>query len=442
MPDSWLVPSLAAWFLLKAVVARYEQSQRRVEQQRQMVQLAQRLHRGLSNLPVELMSEIFCFATIPSWPYDWEDTVPSIWNRGGDTQPFNLLRVCRRWRQIALTTPELWATFNPRFPQFAAVTDVLRVSEEWLRRACKHPLSVNLQGFRCGLLVYDPIIQLIHRHAPRIRALRLCDVGTEDLEALNRHGTVEFSSLERLDLGGEFFTGRLEIFGRTPLLREVQLDSYICLDQVDLPWAQIASFTSQGVTGEETLAMLAKTNAGTRCSLRPTIHDARRDETGPLTHQSIQHLTLIEGSWELDNLEDDEDPADFEWPTHGHILQFLTMPKLQSLELIGPTLPHSAILWEFFERSHAPLRKLSLQHEDGGCVDLPSMEPFVLLNELEELEMSKPSRSFLERFSQMFSSSARILPRLQTVIVDCGCGAVRTRRTPSGRCRGLRPNSL
>nr|GAT53102.1 predicted protein [Mycena chlorophos] len=429
MPNSWLVPSssLAAWVLLKAVVARYEQSQRRVEQQRQMVQLAQRLetlhhrHRGLSNLPVELMSEIFCFATIPSWPYDWDDTVPpSSRHSGRGTQPFNLLRVCRRWRQIALTTPELWATFNPRFPRHHPMVEILRISEEWLLRARNYPLSVNMEGFGRELLRCDPIIDLLHRHAPRVRSLKYWDLDSDDFEALNWHGNMDLARLEQLELGGDYYTGPLKVFGNAPRLREVliQVNDEISLDQVNLPWAQIVDFTLHGATGQDTLTTLAMAAAVTRCNLRPTIHDPERDEIiAPLTHHSIQHLTLLEASWELENLEYDEDPNDFVWPTH--LLDFLTMPALQTLEIIGHGVPSAGILWDFFERSQAPLRKLILRHEEAKCIDLTSMEPFVLLNELAELEISWPSRSFLELFSQMFASSAKILPRLQTIVVDC-----------------------
>ncbi|KAF7322296.1 F-box domain-containing protein [Mycena chlorophos] len=56
-------------------------------------------------LPNEVVSDIF-LQYIPPYP----ERPPLL----GDASPTNLLQICRRWREIALSTPALWRAFQPR----------------------------------------------------------------------------------------------------------------------------------------------------------------------------------------------------------------------------------------------------------------------------------------------------------------------------------------
>ncbi|KAJ7707329.1 hypothetical protein B0H17DRAFT_1000412, partial [Mycena rosella] len=52
----------------------------------------------LRRLPSEILSEIFL------WCLEDETWLPHIWR----VQPWSISKVCRRWRETALSTPSLW----------------------------------------------------------------------------------------------------------------------------------------------------------------------------------------------------------------------------------------------------------------------------------------------------------------------------------------------
>ncbi|KAJ7797341.1 hypothetical protein B0H14DRAFT_3548551, partial [Mycena olivaceomarginata] len=80
-------------------------------------------------LPPEMTSEIFIHC-LPSEP---EIVFP-------DDAPLLLTRVCRAWRQIAISTPALWATFVAE--ETDSIPRLAEIAKTWLKRAQKHPLSV------------------------------------------------------------------------------------------------------------------------------------------------------------------------------------------------------------------------------------------------------------------------------------------------------------
>jgi hypothetical protein len=59
-----------------------------------------------------------------------------------EESPLTLLRVCRRWKDIALTSPELWTSLDASatrfYPSYTAMVDL------WLRRSRNRPLNLHL----------------------------------------------------------------------------------------------------------------------------------------------------------------------------------------------------------------------------------------------------------------------------------------------------------
>ncbi|KAJ7070044.1 hypothetical protein C8F01DRAFT_1115093 [Mycena amicta] len=64
-------------------------------------------------LPVELMAEIFVLTLAPMARHEMED-MEVVWDEWMDDREGTLLlgRVCRRWRQIQLSTPNLWSVLS------------------------------------------------------------------------------------------------------------------------------------------------------------------------------------------------------------------------------------------------------------------------------------------------------------------------------------------
>ncbi|KAF7352407.1 F-box domain-containing protein [Mycena venus] len=89
----------------------------------------------VSTLPPEMMSEIFthCLPT-----ERWMDMVNT------SEAPLLLMHVCRTWRQITISTPNLWTTFDVNV---AGIYNYFpEIAQSWLARAREYPLSVKISG--------------------------------------------------------------------------------------------------------------------------------------------------------------------------------------------------------------------------------------------------------------------------------------------------------
>ncbi|KAJ7762569.1 hypothetical protein B0H16DRAFT_1688154 [Mycena metata] len=107
------------------------------ERQRRLMEEKVTIQRSLDSmvypiltLPVEIMTEIFlhCLPNHPLYPRK-------------AVAPMLLGRICRQWRNIACSTPRLWAQLvvsSRRGPSFELLL------REWLRRARATPLSLHL----------------------------------------------------------------------------------------------------------------------------------------------------------------------------------------------------------------------------------------------------------------------------------------------------------
>ncbi|KAJ7918342.1 hypothetical protein B0H13DRAFT_2321513 [Mycena leptocephala] len=91
-------------------------------------------------LPNEIVSEIFI-----QFPPDYPACPPLT----GLLSPTTLLLICRKWRQLALTTPALWSAllltnYHISFERLAHVADF------WLERSSCCPLSISIEEYDDG----------------------------------------------------------------------------------------------------------------------------------------------------------------------------------------------------------------------------------------------------------------------------------------------------
>ncbi|KAJ7193781.1 hypothetical protein GGX14DRAFT_587540 [Mycena pura] len=88
-------------------------------------------------LPSEIVSEIF-LKFIPVYP-----SCPPMM---GIHSPSHLMRICRQWRDIALSTPQLWRAISTRTPVMLERTarKYARLVRTWLVRSGSCPLSIQL----------------------------------------------------------------------------------------------------------------------------------------------------------------------------------------------------------------------------------------------------------------------------------------------------------
>ncbi|KAF9471684.1 hypothetical protein BDN70DRAFT_887820 [Pholiota conissans] len=199
-------------------------------------------HDSLSRLPVELVSKIF--TNLRLLPTDTPDRITM--------SPLLLGTICRTWRRIAWSSPELWSTLaidicNTR----DGVADII---QPWLDRSCEFPLSINLYSTRklsrsghCHVSpssIYEPyflpLMDLLEKYVERCRCIR---VAAEDrLMKLVKLGE-RLPTLDTLELNVEeeedrwSFKTRVKIT-QSPKLRNVHI-SGLNLRQVNLKWRTV-----------------------------------------------------------------------------------------------------------------------------------------------------------------------------------------------------------
>ncbi|KAK7014277.1 F-box domain-containing protein [Favolaschia claudopus] len=275
-------------------------------------------------LPNEIISEIFLWF-IPPYP----DELPLA----GSSSPTILTHICRKWREIALATPQLWRTI--------VIDEQLRsrevqgdIAETWMRRSKSLPLSVHVNNY----LGTSPALPSLIPGAARWEHLSLVlwDVDSQILS-----NAMPLLRQLHLHVDDEINT---VVCGDMPLLRTVHL-ALFAIGNVALPWAQLTSLSLEG---------------------------AYMGEFGPILLQTpnLVHLSLeiIAAGDDIDFSEIrllclqtcDLDSSELECP---EVLNTLIAPALRSLRLpeqfLGDDDPIN-ILQAFISRSQCKLDSLSI----------------------------------------------------------------------------------
>ncbi|KAJ6512589.1 hypothetical protein C8R45DRAFT_1087737 [Mycena sanguinolenta] len=186
----------------------------------------------LTKLPNEMVSEIFV-QTLPPYPI-----CPALLGR---TSPTSLALICRKWREIALATPELWRAIRA-----SDLSSLHRSeSEVWAKRSGSFPLSINIQMHmsqeispelldRCTrwehltLSVNTPAILILDGPIPLLRHLVLRQHHRDSsfelrdapqlrsaVFALSGAVTLPWQQLTHLTMSHSFITQCLQILGQT-----------------------------------------------------------------------------------------------------------------------------------------------------------------------------------------------------------------------------------
>ncbi|KAJ7507102.1 hypothetical protein B0H11DRAFT_1849618 [Mycena galericulata] len=184
-------------------------------------------------LPNEIVSEIFIHF-LPPYP----KCPPII----GLRSPLLLTLICRKWREIAFSTPALWRAVGLSFKlrKKERFEQQLRLLEQSLGRSGSSPLSIKLQyrasdGSPSSDL--DPLLQTIMSHSSHCEHLY---IPVEFLPSLKSPAPL----LRSLRLGGTFnvdlqLPSLVPTFFSGPLLHEVTLRYYTPTFYPVLPWSQL-----------------------------------------------------------------------------------------------------------------------------------------------------------------------------------------------------------
>lgn len=142
-----------------------------------------------------------------------------------DEAPLVLGRVCSQWRQVAYSTPKLWASIHI----VATVPDRLGMARRhfisaWLSRSGTLPLSISMFVYESGppLLLKAPIaksyLDLLALYAHRWQSIHFNCVSVDPMKFFNRFRATDVPLLESLYIDGTHYSP--ESFEVSPLSKE------------------------------------------------------------------------------------------------------------------------------------------------------------------------------------------------------------------------------
>ncbi|KAJ7768528.1 hypothetical protein B0H16DRAFT_319001 [Mycena metata] len=363
----------------------------------------------VSTLPVEITAEFFLLSlpTIEDLRDNRRRSLKDVFQRQA---PRVFLSVCRRWRDIALTTPVLWASLHLSTSSLrdGALKQgkIEEFIEQWFNRAALRPLSFAFHASRTedddfadGLFTPTRLRDVVHRYASRLEYLEL-DIAQHELRQLNLD-SVMFPLLQRVALGDQYgpepdSLNPVVVFGQAPRLcgLEILAEYGATLAYYSPPWQNLTKFEGE----IDNLALF--TLASNLLDARIAIEYLEEVPDPPISHPTLRSLALVT-SWQGTK------PVD--------LLKYLELPALQSLHVSEVDNIEDSF-FSFLERSSPPLQTLSM----GGTVELSEWQECLLLVNptLENLELDSPSneiqRSILT--CHRLPSVQTVLPRLQSLV--------------------------
>ncbi|KAJ7818137.1 hypothetical protein B0H13DRAFT_2682936 [Mycena leptocephala] len=200
-------------------------------------------------LPNEIVSDIFMHF-LPDYP-----PFPPL---TGLLSPTLLTRICRKWREIALSTPTLWSaitSYNDGIP----VKQKAHLFELWLKSSRPRPLSLQILGMDAA-----EILATVMPHRARWEHL-VFFLPLSSLPVID--GPMPL--LRHLNLSFFDAADATEVFAfcDAPLLRSVILED-VAVTSIMLPWAQLTSLTLLSVAPWECVPILQKTSNLVHCELK------------------------------------------------------------------------------------------------------------------------------------------------------------------------------
>ncbi|KAF7363824.1 F-box domain-containing protein [Mycena sanguinolenta] len=272
------------------------------------------LSRRALALPNEILGEIFVYCLREPEPDGHPfGILPKL---DPNDAPLVLCAVCRRWREIALTTPGLWGSFSIQQDSVLSDSgaDYVEFCRTWLSRAGITPVSIEFEAWVEHKRVLS-LLEVIGGLAQRWQRAWLT-FDSDLLKALRLPEAGKFPFLEQLALGTSFSELSLS-FCDAPRLRDVYLVE--TTPQIRLPWHQLTSYETCTVLVPLFLQILGDA---------PNLVDARFGIEGTLA-PSLPNIVIPLVRLQLLKL----GSGLYEDPLPMTILNCLEVPALQDLTL-------------------------------------------------------------------------------------------------------------
>ncbi|KAJ7766312.1 hypothetical protein DFH07DRAFT_351332 [Mycena maculata] len=235
-------------------------------------------------LPNEIVSEIFV-RFLPSYP----KSPPII----GPLSPNILGQICRKWREIALSTPALWRGITMDLNPFSDFRRALGLLDTSLARSGSCALSIRLECTGVAPKEVAPFVDAISSACARWGHLALCTPRRSfraivGLLPLLR--SLSIMSLTQFSRALEDTPTATRAFHTAPLLHKVTLQYHRTSPLSDLlPWARLTVLIVNYIAPERCADLLNATSSLVYCRLR-VYYDIHH---GPQSLKSVTPLAHL-----------------------------------------------------------------------------------------------------------------------------------------------------
>ncbi|KAJ7185635.1 hypothetical protein C8R46DRAFT_1061268 [Mycena filopes] len=345
-------------------------------------------------LPVEILAHIFTFL-LPQPPTPrfrrFRLVDPPIAFHPSEA-PLLVANICRRWRDIAISTPHLWRSCMNLHKR----KDAEGVVSAWLARSLPYPVSFTLN---LGRVALPQVLEETIIHCERWTAVEIIACDQVPFAFDQVRGRLPLLTKFCLDFdSAEIF----ECFAEAPLLKEVYIVGGIGSDPdaILLPWHQLTSLTCEGLSDLECQEILRRCPALVACSFL-----AERDRAGaailshpPIVHHQLRSLKFAEEDGNLD------------------VIRLLELPSLRllSVEVSSGADDDLGILRQFLARSRCQLESLSLHIITHQHI----LQCLPLLTSLVILKVRTYNDFLTDTLLHRFTDDPTVLPNLRKLDMD------------------------
>ncbi|KAJ7493578.1 hypothetical protein FB451DRAFT_1077336 [Mycena latifolia] len=353
-------------------------------------------------LPVEITTEIFLDCLPGSLSgYDTKPCMPL------NEPPILLTRICRDWRTIALSTPQLWSHVRLDFGGKhgrSGYIDSWWVSflGRWLSHAQMQPLSMSISN----LTHMDPdeaLIGLLDSYRTqwedvslRLPFSRFYQFSTTELLPI-----LQRLELDACNIPRDVIDIPIAAFQHAPVLTHVRLDGWLRPSHFILPWVQLTSFELASASPSDCTDCLRRTPRLIKCAfdILEASGTAALALSVPTLH-TLRSLTLS-------------------GPAPTSIFPYVVMPALEELDLAGRSLNASDLLGvQFFVlKSGCQLRRLHLYYISEALTK-PAIDLLDALRALETLELAATEGKTISSVFHRLDDGGSFLPQLQHLAVS------------------------
>ncbi|KAF9016228.1 hypothetical protein BDZ89DRAFT_1141610 [Hymenopellis radicata] len=245
----------------------------------------------MRSIPNEVLAEIFGHCVLKAYSAEDPDTLDP---KGG---PWLLARVCRRWRELAVNTSQLWThLFLDVDKHLGHITERQCAYKAglFIQRSRGLPLDVYLGSAKS--VADHPVLPVLEVSIPQWRYLYV-DLQPASLQSLSGNS---FLNLQWLKLIHDESDLHVDVFRpmRAPVLRDFEAafsESWRDFEHVSLPWSHLTSvahfpaFAVEALNYLRTMADLEKLDVLAGSETHTPIHDV-------ISVPKLRRLTITEAT--------------------------------------------------------------------------------------------------------------------------------------------------